>query len=207
MTLAAVLTGDLIGSTGVEVARVEHTMAVLANASELVAHAAPTRFTRYRGDGWQIYLADPRDFIWVAMYLRAALTADPHCLATRIAIGIGTVDSLGETGLAGASGAAFTASGRALDSMTTGQELALAGTTVDDIQRSLLAFVADRMAGWSREQAEVVQLMWDHGGHQDIANKLGISRQAVGARLHAAGYRLIETAGRAFYAHYDQQEP
>ena len=209
MTLAAVLTGDLIDSTAVEAARVDHTMATLAEAAKVIAPETPSRFTRYRGDGWQIHLNRPGNALWAAVYLKAALKADPKCLDTRIAMGIGTVESLGAVGLAGANGAAFVASGRSLDGMIAGQTLSLAGEKTDGIQRSLLAFVANTISGWSREQAEVMKLKRDlfDLSQQDIANELDISRQAVGARLQAAGYGLIQQATTAFRNHYTTAEP
>jgi DNA-directed RNA polymerase specialized sigma subunit len=82
--------------------------------------------------------------------------------------------------------------------------LALAGDATDDIQRSLLSFIQDRMEGWSREQAEVVELKLrpNHNPTQgEIATRLGITRQAVGARLQAAGFDLIQRACDAVYNH------
>ena len=167
MTLAAVLTGDLIGSTEVDPSRVEHTIATLAEAASVFNNENPSRFTRYRGDGWQINLKRPGNAVWAAVYLNACLKADPQCLNTRIAIGIGTVESLGAVGLAGANGTAFVASGRSLDSMTAGQTLALAGEKTDAIQRSLLNFLEHTISGWSREQAIDYSLANEGGRRED----------------------------------------
>ena len=199
--LAAVLSGDLIDSSQSEPAQVDATLNTLENTLPfIVAGAAGTRFTRNRGDGWQIHLADPGNAYRVSVCLTATLRSDPDCLATRIAIGIGTVTNPGTAGFAGASGEAFTASGRALDKMKPGQTLAIAGTGADPSQQSQIAFTAHVMSGWSREQAEVVALMIRHGApnHQVIADLLGITRQAVGARLHSAGYKLLCNASLAF---------
>ena len=209
--LAAVLTGDLIGSTEAEPSQVERSMDVLAEAAAFIAKETrnhSTRFTRYRGDGWQIHLEYPGDALWAAVYLNAALKTDPQCLATRIAIGLGAVAKLGAFGLGAAGGAAFTYSGHALDLMRASQTLTLAGETTDAIQRSLIDFMADRMSGWSLEQAEVVELMIRYGepSQKAVADRLKITRQAVGARLQAAGYALIWRATGAFRDRHETEE-
>ncbi len=207
--LAAVLTGDLIGSTAADPARVDRTMAMLEQHAGLISKNANAdfRFTRFRGDGWQILQHDPCRFLWTAIYLNAVLKADPdNSIPTRIAIGLGRVDQLGATDLSAAKGSAFVHSGRALDAMTnSGHTLALAGEETNDIQRSLLAFVDDRIQSWSREQADVMRLKLTPGKvptHEEIAAILRISRQAVGARLQAAGFALINDAVLAFQHHF-----
>lgn len=206
--LAAVLTGDLVGSTRADPAQVERTMTVLEEHAALIGKAtqADTRFTRFRGDGWQIILQNPQNFLWVAVYFKALLRGGaPTLLANRIAIGLGTADSLGSVGLSAAKGKAFTNSGRALDAMVSaGQVIALAGEGTDDMQRCVMAFLAERISGWSPEQAQAVRLKLAPGTSPtqgEMAAHLGITRQAIGARLQAAGYPLIENACLVFRAH------
>ena len=212
MMFAAVLSGDLIGSTNAAPSRIDHSMALISSAAARVS--IDSHFTRYRGDGWQIYLAEPRLFLWATVYLNAVLKADPKGLPTRISIGLGTANNLGESGLAGASGTAFVHSGRALDaSNAVGRTLALSGEGTDDVQRSLIAFVEDRMNSWSPEQAEAVALKLaparvfpDSMPTQDeMSLALGISRQAVGARLKAAGWALIYNACVAIHDHFEDE--
>ncbi len=149
-------------------------------------------------------LTRPGALLTAAVAVTAELAANPDALPSRIAIGVGSARVPRQGGLAGASGTAFVESGRALDRMKAAG-LTLAGAGTDDIQRSLLAFVTDRMARWSPEQAEVVALKLRHRGAmptQDaMAHTLGISRQAVAARLQSAGWGLILTACTAFETH------
>lgn len=209
---AAVLTGDLIGSTAAAVSRIDHTMALISTAAARVS--VTSQFTRYRGDGWQILLPDLRHFLWTAVYVNAVLKADPDGLPTRISIGLGTANTRGDSGLAGASGTAFVHSGRALDAaIASGRTLLLTGEGTDDIQRTVIAFVEDRIHSWSPEQAEAVALKLtpdkvfpDSTPTQDeIALALGISRQAVGARLKAAGWALIYNACIAVHDHFEEE--
>ena len=224
--LVAVLTGDLIGSTKADLGRVERSMTILAQAAEFIERETKnrsTRFSRSYGDGWQMYLDHPGDSLWIAVYLNALLKADPHSLPTRIAIGIGEVESLGATGLAGARGSAFTSSVRTLVAMQPGQTLALEGDPTDDMQRVAVAFIEERMSGWSREQAEVMKLklvfmepnldeITTHLVRRldltqgEIASQFEITRQAVGARLQAAGYKVINRACYVFRECFEPKE-
>lgn len=207
----AVLTGDLIGSTEGGVDRIERSMALLRSEAALISEKtnSDTRFTRYRGDGWQIYLENPGDFLWAVVFLTAVLKADAHgSLPTRIGIGLGTAAGLGATDLSSASGTAFIHSGRALDDMKVGETLDLAGDATDDIQRAVIYFIDDCMSGWTQEQAEAVALILTPGTNWTqarMAYELGISRQAVGARLKAARYARINDAKDAFHSHFDKR--
>ena len=207
--LTAVLTGDFVGSTEADPDRLERSMVVLAYQAALIG--SDTRFTRFRGDGWQIYLAKPSLFLWVTVYLNAVLKSDPFgSLPSRIAIGTGRVDRLGPIGLSAASGTAFFHSGRALDAMDrNGQTIALAGEGTDDIQRIAIAFIEERIAKWSPEQAEAVRLRMNRKEFTTqgkMAADFGITRQAVAARLQAAGYSLIDAAIGAFHSRYYEYE-
>ncbi|OYX21204.1 MAG: hypothetical protein B7Z04_03745 [Rhodobacterales bacterium 32-66-9] len=64
--LYAVLTGDLIGSSKAPRARLETTMENIAATARFFTEftGEDTRFTRYRGDGWQMILSP-------AFFLRA----------------------------------------------------------------------------------------------------------------------------------------
>jgi hypothetical protein len=205
--ITAVLTGDLVASTRSQPELVEQTMTALAEQSALIGDEVDhdLRFTRFRGDGWQMHLADPGDFLWITVYLNAVLRSEPkRYLPSRVAIGLGSTDRLGQTGLSAASGTAFINSGRALDAMFNRQTIALSGEGTDDIQRSAIAFVDVRISDWSREQAEVLALRLRPGSdptQEEMAAVLGISRQAVNARLKSANWGLFHTAMDAFRNH------
>ena len=57
----AVLTGDLIASSKASPLRLATTMANLAETGQILTKltGSDTRFTRFRGDGWQMLIADP----------------------------------------------------------------------------------------------------------------------------------------------------
>lgn len=202
--LHAVLTGDLILSTRSTAAQVDDTMMVIEEA--VARFGAATRFHRYRGDGWQAYVGAAAQGLDVMIFLAAQLRA-MALLSSRMALGLGDATGLEKGTLGTAGGMAFVRSGRALDAMTDGQRLALAGAGVDPLHQTLMAYLDAQVQGWSPEQAEAVALSLDPDGpnsQQVLAERLGISRQAFGARLSAAGFDLTRQATRAFAVQFAQ---
>ena len=159
---AAILTGDLIGSTKAAPPALERAMDLFAEAATEVAAwspgALPPRFTRFRGDGWQMLVADPGLALRAALYLTARLRAADLDLGTRIAIGIGGIDSLGKTSLADARGPAFEASGRTLDHMGRTRRLAIEGDGITGFHRIILDLLDEIATHWTRQQAEATAL-------------------------------------------------
>lgn len=203
--LCTILTGDLIASTDASPAETEAAMALLADcAAEL---GPDSRFTRHRGDGWQMRLTDPGDCLAACLYILARLHGAP--LGSRISVGIGGAEIAAGADLSAATGTAFVASGRGLDAMGKGEILAISGSGVDAFQRQCFAFAADYAARWSREQAQAMALALSAAEptQAEIATQLGISRQAVGLRLKAAGHHLLRDAAQTFRSHIWPEDP
>lgn len=207
MRNVAVLTGDLIASTHAGAENVDQAMAVLADASEHIGHWAQqnTRFTRFRGDGWQIYLEFPGLAFRACLYLIARLKASGCNLETRISVGIGAVERLGTADLSDANGDAFIVSGHGLDDMARSRRLAISG--VKDMAKffSGIYVQAEFQAyRWSREQAEAIAIALESEKDPDdptievLARPLGITRQALQARLKGAGYHALTQTLYAF---------
>ena len=189
----AVLTGDLVGSTDQSAEALTDIFRMIeATAAEIADwQQSPTKLTRYRGDGWQMMLTDPR------LGLRAALAvmAGVQSLgaATRVAVAIGAGDPGDAPTLEAASGPAFIASGRALDGMDPRVRLA----SPDGGATSALFRLADALAAdWTEAQARAVALKLppDPPTNAEIGTTLGISRQAVEKALAGAKFGAIEDA-------------
>lgn len=193
---AAILTGDLIGSTEAPEA-LEPTMARLAAAAEEIARwqTSSTRFTRFRGDGWQMR-TDPELALRATFYLHACLRASEGLLNTRIAIGLGPVDSLGSADLSDARGAALTASGHALDKMRRTRRFAIAGRGVDTRDEIIVELIEGIVLRWTRPQAEAAALALPYPAPtlEEIGQELGISPQAVSYRLAAGSVQSLRDA-------------
>ena len=198
----AVLTGDLIKSrrsTGVEAAfdALRRAAADFGRAWDI-----DLRFTRFRGDGWQVLT--PAHLVLEAMlFFIARLRADPSGIETRISAGIGQVDAIGTANLSDATGTAFFASGGQLDSISPKRKLVLDGDGIGAMQVAIVDLAEFITDGWTAAQAEAVALSLQHPTHthDDIAKALGITRQAVQSRLAGAGLSFFDNARHALKHH------
>lgn len=209
----AVLTGDLVGSTGLTDAQIRTAFSMLENevVAVLKTWAGQTLqpvFARSRGDGWQMRLGQPAFALRCALFVRAALksqdedaaSSNPQSVGTsgvhtRIAIATGFGDPETPENLNEATGPVFVASGRALDAMPKGATLAHAsGGPLAAATR-----LADHIsADWTQPQAAAMQhaLAPDAPTRAEIGVALGKSRQAVDQALAAAGYKALSDALR-----------
>jgi hypothetical protein len=205
----AVLTGDLIGSSGVAPDVLNKAMQALSEAAHDIAGWYPhgdTRFTRFRGDGWQIVVTEPWLALRAAVFLAARLRATGLPVASRIAIGIDAADNLGTTSLADAHGTAFELSGRALDKLGRAKIMQIQGEALSTKDQIIVELLAARLRRWTREQAEAMALMLhpDNPTLSDAALQIGISAQAVGYRQSGADGPAVKKALRDWE---DEMEP
>lgn len=205
MNIYTVITGDLIKSRSVSTAALDAAFETLsAAAGDFGADwGIDLRFTRYRGDGWQIVLGKPELTLHVVLFLLARLRAGQSGINTRLSIGIGPAQTLGTDDLSDANGAAFVTSGHHLDKMRRKRTLAIAGYGIGATQAAIIGFTEFITSTWTAAQAEAVaHAMRDFPRTQDeIAAELGITRQAVQSRLASAGLAYFETAIHAFRDH------
>jgi hypothetical protein len=206
METKAIITGDLIGSTAKGQDAIETSMGILAAVAARLSLTigSDTCFTRHRGDGWQIYLNCPGLSLRAVLLIAAELRAGSAGLTTRQSVGLGTIQPLTSKNLSSASGAAFEASGSCLDEMGKEQRLSIAGRRIVNSMHEAIFALADwHSARWSREQAEAMALALsaDMPTRSKIAKHIGISRQAVDARLSGAGYAAWQESLWAFETH------
>lgn len=206
--IQAVLAGDLIGSRKMGRAAVDDSMAALQTAARGVAHlyGLDLRFTRYRGDGWQLLLRNPGLSLELCMALTARLRAAATGLDTRIAVGVGSVESPGTKDLGDASGPAFLTAGDLLDRMTRHmtERWMIAGAGTTKCLQGLMALGAAIAGGWTAAQSEAVALVLldaDLQTNDRRAQSLGITRQAFEARLKAARFDDFALPRDAFGTH------
>lgn len=202
MTQVAVITGDLVGSTRHPSHQIDAAMQAIQIAAADIADwhspSTDTRFTRFRGDGWQICLSDPR------LSLRAAVVIQGRLIAlgmeSRISIGIGAVNTRGTADLSDAAGRAFELSGHGLDQMGDAWRLAIDtdGLRVED--QLIADLLGERMGRWTAAQAEAAALHLASPGRirtlAEIGTDLKISAQAVNDRLRGAGSQVIASVLR-----------
>ena len=207
--VAAVLTGDIIGSTELEPKRLlaarQSVLQVTARFEQAHPGIVPGKPDFFRGDAWQLLLADPRLALRVALLIRATLRGELD-LDTRIAIGIGTVDLVNPTRLSLSTGEAFTLSGHALDHMTGYFDLtaalpARAGALAQWVQVAI-HLSSGLVRSWTQRQAEIFAsaLTLDTPTHERIAAALSppVTKQTVTDSLKGANWRTLLEPIRAF---------
>ncbi len=201
--MVAVFTGDLIASRRAGTAATDGSIAALERAALEMGRRQgfDPRFTRFRGDGWQMVLTSPNRTLFAAVSLLASLAAEGLGVETRLAIGIGLAETLGTSDLSDASGEAFVCSGKFLEDISGQEHLKLGGPATRLWQRAIVELV-DWVAGnWTAQQAQAlyIYLLGDHDNNRQRAESIGISRQAFDARLNGTGFRPVLTAIEAFH--------
>ncbi|MDE2183895.1 MAG: hypothetical protein KGJ78_12825 [Alphaproteobacteria bacterium] len=207
----AVLTGDIIASTELSAAQLEKARALLSECARRIRSRQPGaiygRSEFFRGDAWQLLLAEPRWALRSALLIRAMFRAELD-IDTRVAIGIGGVDTLTKSRVSLSTGEAFTLSGRALDRITG--HFQLTGALPDDAGDLaewfpvVLHLCSGLMRSWTRRQAEIAAraLLLRDATHESIAASLTppVSKQTVTDSLAGANWRTLLEPVRLFEA-------
>lgn len=191
MTMYAVLTGDLVGSSRLSPGSLQGARQTFEAASAEIAGWAPKLVAStpdfFRGDSWQLLLTRPGFSLRAAFYLRACLKAGDPDWDTRIAIGLGEVAKIDTSRTSLSSGEAFLLSGHALDAMGTATNITVAGRASDALD--VLARICSGMADdWSQKQAQAacLALAPDAPTQAEMAERLGVTQQAVSKALASA---------------------
>lgn len=189
MTIAAVLTGDLIDSRGVE--DTQDYINQLRTALQRLQAVCPFSHELYRGDGFQLTLASAADAVRCAVLVRATLIAaspEHERYDARIAIGIGQAAEGNHYG------EAFVLSGQGLDGMK--KETLCVFSRLPVLQERLelpTAFAARVIEQWSRVEAETWLLHATLGVSQKaLAEQLGKSQVTIHKALQRAEGNLID---------------
>mgnify|MGYP000026407939 CR=1 FL=1 len=195
MPQAIVITGDIVDSTRLSPDRMEGVVAALQAGAALLSEwvEQDTRFTRHRGDGWQICLPPVIAPLRAALTMRAALRQADRQAQSRMALALGPVTLPATQDLNLAGGAGFVESGRLLDRMPKGALIADARGGAEGAVAELAHHISDR---WTPAQARAVlpMLAPDRPTQEQVAEDSGITRQAVRQALVAAGFPALSTA-------------
>jgi hypothetical protein len=191
MPQLAVLTGDIVKSSALPEGGLAQIFAGLEAAATAVAEwqdVIPC-LTRARGDSWQAVCAAPFAFR-AALAFRAGVRMTGKAHDTRIGLGTGDGTVTGAD-LADADGAAFVASGRALDDMARTARLATDSAPLA-LQTALP--LADHISSrWTVRQAQIAlaSLAVPAPTQDALAERFEVSRQTVHSLQDAAGIRAL----------------
>ncbi|HUI11038.1 MAG TPA: hypothetical protein VL221_11970 [Bacteroidota bacterium] len=200
--LCAVITGDVVDSSALPAPGRRRLLRVMEESSRVLRKAlgpaVPLDVDVFRGDSWQVYIADPALGLRAALLFRAALRErmESHTFDTRLAIGIGTADIVPRVRVSRGVGEAFRASGLALDALRK-RRMAVAFPSSDaEGSLDVLAHLVDGIAvHWSDRQARaVVGAMqgWTQARIASSWKPRAITQQAAALHLEAAGWRAVE---------------
>jgi hypothetical protein len=207
MTVQAVITGDIVGSTKLTPGQLADVRKTLVEA----VRAFPNKCVRkgpefFRGDSWQMLLDAPENALNLALLIQAELISKLQ-VQTRAAIGIGVIANP-EEALATSTGEAFTLSGRALENITgngrfDGALPARIGSMTSWFP-ALLRICGGLSSSWTRRQAEAMSLWLSLPApvHEEIAKRLQppVTKQSVGNILASANLPYLQEAMAAFHA-------
>lgn len=193
----AVLTGDLVKSTKVDRQTVEAAFEALQGASRQIrswpGEADAPQLERFRGDGWQMLVKRPERALRAALLCSAFVSSVGKDSATKVAVGIGPLAGLSQSGLGASDGPAFRASGRLLETMTKRDRIAadasesFPGEVARWIEASfdLSAVIAGR---WTVKQAQVMARMLSLPAptQAQVGEDLGVTQQTIQGHFEGA---------------------
>ncbi|NOY70238.1 MAG: hypothetical protein GXP53_12270 [Deltaproteobacteria bacterium] len=193
----AVITGDIIGFKQLSLETRQSTYGLMARCSarirKIFKETIAYDISMFRGDGWQMLVAEPRLCLRAALFVRAFLIASSPAgsrLDTRMAIGIGGIDYVPAKNVTAGDGEAFRTSGKKFDLLgkSGGPSLACANPGFcEEGRMDKLAALAGRVADqWQPEQADTFVRLLEHVGNRALAKKLpGPSHPKSASKLSA----------------------
>lgn len=204
------VTGDIVDSRQLANAELDGVMDALAAAGETIRGWMSEQtlpLERFRGDGWQIALPEPRWALRACLELRAAVRSHLENADTRLAIGIGagTLDKR----LSSSHGDAFERSGTALAALKGRQRWTLTGgfeaMPARALARGLVTLCDAISQEWTARQAEAFALRAapEAPTMAEIAQRLGVTQQTVQAHLARAYGDTLVDACEAFEQGWD----
>lgn len=227
MALQAVITGDIVNSSGMSKQQRTYIISQLKSCFTGLKKKKTFSFQKpfevFRGDSFQGIINQPEQALRIAIVLRTLViklnkspqkktskskTANPIPVTlknadVRIAIGIGEINIKARK-VVESDGEAFHNSGKLLDTLKhTGERLMIksSNTVLNDdlsVSFSLLDFIMNK---WTPQQCEAIyELLNNNYSQQQLSKKLKISQPSVHQRLKISGWYSVEK----LLNHYEQ---
>lgn len=197
MDIKGVITGDIVSSTSIKLEWREALLQKVHSIAEELHVISDLRIEFFRGDSFQIIVAQPEATQRIAVLLRAGLMANTPTTSdqpwdARLSVGIGEVSFLSDSVVI-SDGEAFRLSGRGMDGI---KKRKLVVTTrwqnINDELAVSTAFVDDIVSGWTQPQAEVVYLsLLRQTTQKDVAQQVGKSPQTISGLMTLAKESLV----------------
>jgi hypothetical protein len=210
--LYAVITGDIVGSKKLPDAARRKLHAILVEGARMLCETFPDALSAppdvYRGDAWQVVVADPHRSLRIGLFYRAHIKSAMENLRTdtRMAIAVGSIDFIPGDRASAGDGQAYRLSGKLMESLGRPYRMAFTfgGRETSALVGALqvvVQLVDVLAAGWSVKQARAVTgalLGWTQEKIASACWPAPISQQAVAQHLDRAGWHAIEKGVRYF---------
>lgn len=192
MDPGAIVTGDIVNSTRLKKPEEKKLLSTLSSVLK------PHQYMFYRGDSFQVYIAEPKDALKIVLQMRAAakrLTTESSLpLADiRASIGIGNVTKPVRN-LETATGEAFLLSGRTFDEMSKSGKRLLIQSNNDSINLGLkvVANYADSLFALltSKQAAVIFELLMERN-QKETAKALKKSQPTINKHAQSAKWPEI----------------
>ena len=199
----AVLTGDIIDSSGLEGNTEQPVSALLDRTGNGVKKSFQAqihgKIDVFRGDSWQMVVKETAIAVRVGIYLRALLRAD-YGIDSRVSIGFGGVDFLPLENVSTGIGEAFTLSGQGLEACHKPTRMNLSFPPRDqNLEEQGLIVITQlldlQVRRWTPGQSRAVAGALLHLTQEEIAadwQPEPISQQAISQHLENAGWSQIK---------------
>jgi hypothetical protein len=204
----AVLTGDVVGSSKLDAASRRDLPNALKKASaaarSVFKNAVPLAADIFRGDSWQLVVANAELGLRVALFLRAHLRGYSPGLAldTRVAIGLGPITFLPQTRVSEGDGPAFRESGNMLESMPKSRRLtlSLAAGEMPPGVGAVVGLIDTLMVRWTEKQALAVVGALQGQTQVEIGKSWNppVKQQVIARHLQQASWEAIEKEGLTY---------
>lgn len=197
MKIGAIITGDIVDSSQMTVDERTSILRLLQSLPLLLSPLYKTNIEIFRGDSFQVKVADPSKVLRIALAIRAIIRANRFVgnnkqWDARLAIGVGTLDYETDS-LSTSDGEAYRLSGRGLDLI--GRARLYIETPWEDVNKELIVstlFADDIVTGWTPIQSRIMfEKLIKNNSQEEIGNTLDVSRQMVSKTMKAAKEALI----------------
>jgi hypothetical protein len=203
--VVAVLTGDIVDSSGLQRVDQRPVSTLIANAGkETKSNFQPAIHSQidiFRGDSWQMVILKPAIAFRIGLFFRALLRAR-YGIDSRVSIGYGGFDFLPSDNISTGTGQAFTLSGQGLEDCRKPLRMAMnfppGKQPFDSRGLKIITQLIDLQAGrWTPGQSQAVAGALLNLTQAEIAASWkpeAISQQAISQHLDNAGWIQINHA-------------
>lgn len=194
--MTSIITGDVINSRNTDSSVwLPELKKVLEEVGE-----SPTVWEIYRGDSFQVEVAEPKDVLEVAFKLKAAIKTIKK-LDVRMSIGLGD-KSYSATSITESNGSAFANSGDGFEQLQRARQTLMIKSDFPDFDEEMnlyLRLLLISMDNWTAKSAEYVTLnLQQEMTQEEVAKKLNIGQSAVSERHQRSCYNEMKEVDARF---------